>query len=321
MEKQSKIFVAGHNGLVGSALVRALSAAGYSNLLVRTRKELDLLDHNAVSDFFQKERPDYVFLAAAKVGGILANSQYPAEFIYDNLVLQTNVIHNSYLVGVKRLLFLGSSCIYPKFAPQPMDEDCLLKGELEPTNEPYAISKIAGMKMCEAYNRQYGTCFLSVMPTNLYGPNDNFDLETSHVLPALLRRFYEAKAKKMSAVTLWGTGSPRREFLHVDDMASACIHVMSLPDEVVESEFLSDEKPSFVNIGCGSDVTIGELAERIKGVVAFDGEIEFDTSKPDGTPQKLLNIMKLTSLGWRPEIALDEGLKSTYSWFLDHYVD
>lgn len=321
MDLENKIFVAGHNGLVGSSLVRQLTAKGYRNLICKTREDLDLLDQDAVSRFFQEERPEYVLLAAAKVGGILANSTYPAEFIHDNLVLQTNVIHNAYLSGVKRLLFLGSSCIYPKFAPQPMSEDCLLKGELEPTNEPYAISKIAGMKMCEAYNRQYGTRFLSVMPTNLYGPNDNFDNTTSHVLPALLRRFHEAKTNNQPTVTIWGTGTPSREFLHVDDMAAACIHVMNLPEAEVEKGFLSVGEPAFVNIGCGSDVTIGELAMMIKDVVGYEGTIDFDTTKPDGTPRKLLNVSKLNALGWHPQVALREGLKSTYSWFMENYIN
>lgn len=321
MNLDSKIFVAGHNGLVGSALVRGLSTRGYCNLILRGRDELNLLDHEAVSGFFQKEKPEYVFLAAAKVGGIMANSTYPADFIYENLILQTNVIHNAYLFGVNRLLFLGSSCIYPKFAPQPMDEGCLLKGELEPTNEPYAIAKIAGMKMCEAYNRQYGTHFLSVMPTNLYGPNDNFNLETSHVLPALLRRFHEAKINNEPTVTIWGTGSPRREFLHVDDMAAACIHVMNLSENNVQQEFLTLGEPAFVNVGCGADVTIGELAQMIKDVVGFEGDILFDKTKPDGTPQKLLNIGKLKSLGWNPNVTLTEGLESTYAWFLDTNAD
>jgi GDP-L-fucose synthase len=320
MEKSSKIYVAGHNGLVGSSLVRCLESLGYQNLVLKNKSELDLLDQVEVRSFFEKEQPDYVFLAAAKVGGILANDTYPADFIYDNLLVQCNTIHSAYSTGVKRLLFLGSSCIYPRLAPQPMVEDSLLKGDLEPTNEPYAVAKIAGIKMCEAYNRQYGTQFLSVMPTNLYGPNDNFDLESSHVLPALIRRFHEAKVKKLDKVVIWGTGSPRREFLHVDDMASACVHVMNLSEESVESEFLSRTKPSFVNVGCGTDISIKELAEMISDVTGFNGRLVLDTSKPDGTPRKLLDVSRLDSLGWKAQISLRDGVYSTYEWFQKNYL-
>lgn len=315
MGKNSKIYVAGHKGLVGSSLVRCLNDSGYNNLVYRTKEELNLLDQVAVMDFFAEEKPDYVFLAAAKVGGILANDTYPADFIYDNLLVQCNTIHSAYSSGVKRLLFLGSSCIYPRLAPQPMVEDSLLKGDLEPTNEPYAIAKIAGIKMCEAYNRQYGTEFLSVMPTNLYGPNDNFDLESSHVLPALIRRFHEAKIKGLDEVVIWGTGSPRREFLHVDDMAAACLHVMNLPAESVEREFLSRAKPSFVNVGCGTDISIKGLAEMISDVIGFNGRIVLDSSKPDGTPRKLLDVSRLDKLGWSSKISLQDGVYSTYEWF------
>ncbi len=305
--KDSKIYVAGHRGLVGSAIVRKLKAEGYDNLVLRTSSELDLRDGIAVKKFFESEQPEYVFLAAAKVGGIWANSCYPAEFIYDNLTIQLNIIHNAYLSGVKKLLFLGSSCIYPKFAPQPMKEEHLLTGILEPTNEPYAVAKIAGIKMCEAYNRQYGTNFVSVMPTNLYGPHDNFDLENSHVLPALIRKFHEAKVNGAPSVVIWGTGSPRREFLHVDDLADACLFLLQ---NYNESEL--------VNIGVGEDLTIKELALLVKDVVGFEGELEFDTSKPDGTPQKLLDVSKLNSLGWKAKISLREGLEDTYRWFVEN---
>lgn len=319
MNKDAKIFVAGHQGLVGSALVRRLVAAGHGNLLLRTRQELDLIDQAAVLAFFERERPEYVFLAAARVGGIQANNRFPADFIYDNLMIQGNVIHAAYTTEVRRLLFLGSSCIYPKFAPQPMREEHLLTGTLEPTNEPYAIAKIAGIKMCEAYNRQYGTRFLSAMPTNLYGPHDNFDLESSHVLPALIRRFHEAKASGAAQVTVWGTGAPRREFLHVDDMADACTFVMNLPEEAVRCDFLDYPRPAFVNVGTGCDVTIGELAEMVRQVVGFAGELRFDTDKPDGTPRKLLDVSRLSALGWRARVGLREGLESTYRWFLEHH--
>jgi len=306
MKFDSKIYVAGHRGLVGSALVRKLTELGYTNLITRAHVELDLTRQTKVEDFFDKERPEYVFLAAAKVGGILANSTYPAEFIYNNIVVQSNVIHNSYLFGVKKLLFLGSSCIYPRDCPQPMKEDYLLSGYLEPTNEPYAIAKIAGIKMCHSYNRQYGTNFISVMPTNLYGPNDNFDIQNAHVLPALIRKFHEAKVAGQKEVVVWGTGSPRREFLYVDDLADACIFLMN--------NYNSSE---IINIGVGKDISIKELALMVKEIVGFDGEIVFDTSKPDGTPIKLLDVSKLSSLGWQAKISLKEGIKKTYRWYTE----
>jgi len=316
MKHDARIYVAGHNGLVGSALVRRLKVDGYRNPLLRSRHELNLTDQAAVRDFFGTEKPDYVFLAAAKVGGIHANNTYPAEFIYENLSIQSNVIHSAWQAGVKRLLFLGSSCIYPRMAPQPMAEDALLTGPLEPTNEPYAIAKIAGIKMCEAYSRQYGVRFYSVMPTNLYGPGDNFDLSNSHVLPALIRKFHEAKQAGSSEVVIWGTGTPRREFLHVDDMASACLFVMNLPDEKVDGLFRAQPAPSFVNVGTGADVTIRELAELVKDVIGFNGNLRFDTGKPDGTPRKLLDVSRLTELGWTAGIELSEGISSTYDWYL-----
>jgi GDP-L-fucose synthase len=310
MKTDSSIFVAGHRGLVGSALARQLEARGFTNLVTRTRSELDLTDRVAVDDFFAAERPEYVFLAAAKVGGILANSTYPADFIRDNLAVQLNVIDAAYRNGATKLMFLGSSCIYPKLAPQPMKEEYLLTGPLEPTNEPYAIAKIAGIKMCESYNRQYGTNFISVMPTNLYGPGDNFDLAGSHVLPALMRKFHEAKESGDALVTVWGTGTVRREFLHVDDMARACLFLMERYDG-----------QEIVNIGCGEDVTIAEVAELIREVVGYEGDLGFDPSKPDGTPRKLLDVSRLRGLGWSPRIGLREGLASTYEWYLSHSAD
>ena len=317
MNRESRIFVAGHKGLVGSAIVRCMEKNGYSGMLVRTRSQLDLTDQAATRAFFERERPEYVFLAAAKVGGILANSTYPAEFIFENLMVQCNVIHSAYLAGVKRLLFLGSSCIYPKRAPQPMKEEHLLSGELEPTNESYAVAKIAGIKMCEAYNRQYGTRFISVMPTNLYGPNDNFDLQNSHVLPALIRKFHEAKERGAKEVVIWGTGNPRREFLHVDDMAEACVFLMGLNEDAYRS--LATRYPSLLlNVGTGKDVTIRELAETVREVVGFDGDLRFDTDKPDGTPRKLLDVSRLGGLGWRAKTGLRDGIESTYRWFLSH---
>ena len=317
MEKTSRIFVAGANGLVGSALVRSLRDRGYTDLLIPSRDQLDLTSQQAVADFFQQNKPDYVFLAAARVGGIHANNSYPAEFIYDNLVIQTNVIHQAWLHKVRRLLFLGSSCIYPKLAPQPMQEEHLLTGPLEPTNEPYAIAKIAGIKLCEAYNRQYNTQFIAVMPTNLYGPGDNFHPENSHVLPALIRRFHEAKQQNGSEVVIWGSGTPRRELLYVDDMAAGCLHLMGLPDAQISSELLSYPKPCFVNLGTGEDVTIRELAETVQRVVAFTGRLQFDTSKPDGTPRKLQDVSRMQSLGWQHTVGLEEGIRRTYAWFLE----
>jgi len=307
MEKDSKIYIAGHRGLVGSALVRRLTEPGYMNLIVRTHAELDLTRQTEVEDFFKREHPEYVFLAAAKVGGILANNTYPAEFIYSNIVVQSNVIHSSYLFGVKKVLFLGSSCIYPRDCPQPMKEDYLLSGYLEPTNEPYAIAKIAGIKMCQAYNRQYGANFISVMPTNLYGPNDNFDMQNAHVLPALIRKFHEAKVAGQKEVVVWGTGSPRREFLYVDDLADACIFLMNN----------YNNSPEIINIGVGKDISIRELALMVKEIVDYNGEIVFDTSKPDGTPRKLLDVSKLSSLGWQAKTGLREGIKRTYQWYVE----
>lgn len=308
MNFEDKIYVAGHKGLVGSAIVKRLRKLGYCNLILRTSRQLDLRNQYAVEEFFEAEKPEYVFLAAAKVGGIYANNTYPAEFIHDNLAIQLNVIHCSYRFGVKKLLFLGSSCIYPKFAPQPMKEDHLLTGELETTNEPYAIAKIAGIKMCESYNRQYGTNYLSVMPTNLYGPNDNFDLENSHVLPALIRKFHEAKVNSKHYVDIWGTGSPRREFLFVDDLADACVFLL-------ENYDYKDVAP-FINIGVGEDLTIKELAELIGEIVGFEGELRFDPSKPDGTPRKLLDVSKLYALDWRARTSLEEGIRKTYDAFV-----
>ena len=338
MNKHSAIYIAGHNGLVGSALLRKLKSEGYENLITRSHQDLDLMRQADVEAFFESERPDYVFLAAAKVGGILANSTYPADFIYSNLMVQSNVIHAAYKSSVKKLLFLGSSCIYPRDCPQPMKEEYLLSGKLEPTNEPYAIAKIAGIKMCQAYNRQYDTHFVSVMPTNLYGPGDNFDLETSHVLAALIRKFHEAKlrmaklpevrdskleadsdasseallkrsapqAKRSSSahvVTIWGTGKPRREFLYVDDLADACLFIMKHYEE--------DE---IINIGAGKDISISELAGMIKEIVEFEGDMTFDTTKPDGMPKKLLDVSKMTNLGWKPNISLRDGIRQTYEW-------
>ena len=348
MKKDSKIYIAGHRGLVGSAIMRCLNAGGYHNIIGCTHAELELTRQTEVEAFFERERPEYVFLAAARVGGIHANNTYPAEFIYSNLCIQVNIIDAAYKYGTKKLLFLGSSCIYPKFAPQPMKEEYLLSGLLEPTNEPYAIAKIAGIKMCQSYNRQYGTNFISVMPTNLYGPNDNFDLNSSHVLPAMIRKFHDAKRtrddrslrslgrpltslagtrdekeetkdegrpfaaltrtrdeKDMDSVTLWGTGSPYREFLHVDDLADACVFLMNNYDG-----------SEIVNIGTGEDLTIKELAEMIKEIVGYEGSIIWDTTKPDGTPKKLLDVSKLKSLGWLPKISLKEGIKTTYEWYV-----
>lgn len=315
MNFDAKIYVAGHQGLVGSALMRQLKTSGYVNLLVRTHRELDLIDQSQVREFFARERPEYVLLAAAKVGGILANSTHPAEFIYQNILLQTNLIHEAYRNGVKRLLFLGSSCIYPKHAPQPMAEDCLLTGPFEPTNRAYALAKIAGIEMCGSYNRQYGTRFLAVMPANLYGPGDHYNLESSHVIPALIRKMHEAKLRCADHVVIWGTGSPRREFLYSDDAANACVYLMSLAGEKVEAILPHEHSFPIVNIGCGQDLTIRELAELIAEVVGFSGSLVYDTSKPDGTPRKLLDINRLTKLGWRPLTELREGLVRTYRDF------
>lgn len=314
LNPDTKIYVAGHKGLVGSAIVRRLKAEGCSNLVLRARDELDLLNQSAVHSFFERERPEIVVLAAAKVGGILANSIYPGEFIYENLMIQSNIIHSSKMTGVKRLLFLGSSCIYPKQAPQPLKEEYLLTGPLEPTNDAYAVAKIAGIKMCESYNRQFGTSYLAVMPTNLYGPGDNFDLENSHVLPALIRKFHEAKESDASSVTVWGTGSPRREFLHVDDMADGCFLLLGLEDEKYKKLVVSLE-PCLINIGMGKDISIKELAGLIKEIVGFEGEIVFDTDKPDGTLQKLLDVSRMAELGWKAKMSLREGIEMTYEFY------
>ncbi|XP_060085453.1 uncharacterized protein LOC132564848 [Ylistrum balloti] len=308
----AKIFIAGHRGLVGSALVQELKNQGFHNLILKTRSELDLLDTVLVADFFATEKPDYVFLAAAKVGGILANDTYPAEFIYENLQIQNNIIHHSYLNQVTRLLFLGSSCIYPKLCPQPMREDYLLTDTLEKTNEAYAIAKIAGLKLCEYYKKQYDFDALSVMPTNLYGPNDHFDLHTSHVLPAMIRKFHEAKIVGHSPVTLWGTGTPMREFLHVEDLARACLFLMQQPvNKIIHSLY---------NIGVGKDITIKELATLIQRIVGHTGELIWDSSKPDGTPKKLLDINRIQTLGWQAEISLKDGVQKTYEWYLQSLI-
>ena len=304
MNKQAKIYIAGHRGLVGSALVRKFQELGYDNLILKTRSELNLLNQQEVADFFAVEKPEYVFLAAAKVGGIGANSTYPADFVYENIMIQTNIIHSAYKNNTKKLLFLGSSCIYPKMAEQPIKEESLLTGELEPTNDAYAIAKIAGIKMCQAYNKQYGTNYISVMPTNLYGPNDNFDLEKSHVFPALIRKFHEAKINKEAEVVVWGTGTPIREFLYVDDLAEACIYLMNN---------YNDDK--IVNIGTGVGVTIRELAESIAKVVGYEGKLVFDTSKPDGTPIKINDVSYLNSLGWQAKTDLLSGIEKTYNWY------
>ena len=313
MNKQDKIYIAGHRGMVGSAILRNLEAAGYTNFVLRTSSELDLRNQQAVADFFAAEKPDYVFLAAAKVGGIIANNTYRADFIYENMMIQSNVIHQAYVHQVKKLLFLGSSCIYPKMAPQPLKEEYLLTGLLEPTNEPYAIAKIAGIKMCDAYRSQYGCNFISVMPTNLYGPNDNYDLNNSHVLPALLRKFITAKNSGAPTVNLWGTGSPKREFLHADDLAAACVYLME-----------SYDAEGLVNIGVGEDVSILELAQLVQKIVGYEGTIQTDPSKPDGTPRKLMDVSKLTGLGWKATISLEEGIQRVYEeikdkeWFSIH---
>ncbi len=333
MNKQSKIFIAGAAGMVGSAIIRNLAKKGYTNLvgsyhskILNEQKNLpiklvkiDLNNQEQANNFFKTEQLDYVFLAAAKVGGIHANNTFPAQFIYSNLNIQSNIIHAAYETRVKRLLFLGSSCIYPKNAPQPMKEEHLLTGMLEPTNEPYAIAKIAGIKMCESYNRQYGTRFFAVMPTNLYGPNDNFDLENSHVLPALIRKFHEAKLSESPEVVIWGTGSPKREFLHVEDMAEGSIHIMLLSDTDVDKHLIDYPSPCFVNLGTGQDCTIKELALIIKDKVGFQGELLFDSTKPDGTPQKLLDVTNLKNMGWQSKISLEDGIQDTYEWFIHNY--
>ena len=316
MKFDTRIYVAGHRGLAGSALCRALAARGYSNIIVRTHSEMDLLDAAAVARFFAAEKPAVVLLAAAKVGGILANNTYPAEFIRDNLVIQSNVIDAAFRAGVRQLLFLGSSCIYPRDCPQPIREDYLLTGPLEPTNRPYAIAKIAGIEMCWSYNRQYGTQYLCAMPTNLYGPGDNYDLATSHVLPALIRRFHEAKVRGDQTVTLWGTGSPRREFLYSDDMAAACLHLLELPPDELAS-LVNHRAPPLVNVGSGEDLTIRELAERVRAVVGTEANIVWDSSKPDGTPRKLLDVSRLAALGWRPSIELDDGIRRAYASYAE----
>jgi GDP-L-fucose synthase len=315
MKQDSKIYVPGHRGLAGSALVRGLQARGYRNLVTRTHAELDLIDQRAVREFFQRERPEVVFLAAAKVGGIVANNTYPADFIFQNLAIQTNVLHEAWKAGVRDLLFLGTACIYPRDCPQPIREEYLLTGPLEPTNRPYALAKIAGIEMCWAYNRQHGTRYLCAMPNNMYGPGDNYDLQTAHVLPALIRKFHEAKVRREKTVTLWGSGKPRREFVYSDDMADACIHLMNLPEQQLAAAFNPQQPPLF-NIGHGKDQTIRELAEVIKRIVESDAGIAYDPSKPDGTPQKLLDTSKLGALGWRPRVALEEGLRLTYASFL-----
>ena len=308
MQSEGSIFIAGHSGLAGSAILRALQSRGYSRLIVRTHQELELTDAGAVKDFFQQERPESVFLAAAKVGGIQANNTLPAEFLRENLLIQTHVLHEAWQAGVKKLLFLGSSCIYPKLAPQPIPESALLTGELEPTNDAYALAKIAGIQLCKAYRKQYGANFIAVMPTNLYGPHDNFHPEHSHVLPALLRRFHEAQRDGLQEVTVWGSGTPRREFLHSDDLANACLFLME-----------HYESPEIINIGWGQDCTIRELAEMIAETVGYTGKLKWDDSRPDGTPQKVLDNRKLTALGWEPKISLQEGLRLTYQWYLKNH--
>jgi GDP-L-fucose synthase len=316
LDKNTRIYVAGHRGLAGSALARRLRAAGYGNILTRLHSELDLLDAAAVARFFADQRPQVVLLAAAKVGGILANNTYPADFIRDNLAIQTNVIHEAWRAGVTKLLFLGSSCIYPRDCPQPMKEEYLLTGPLEPTNRPYAVAKIAGIEMCWSYNRQHGTRYLCAMPTNLYGPGDNYDLSTSHVLAALIRKFHEARTRGERSVTVWGSGKPRREFLHSDDMADACIRLLETSDDEVQRR-LPPARPPLVNIGSGKDLTITELAERVRETIGSDAAIVYDHSKPDGTPRKLLDIKLIRSLGWDPKISLSAGLRSSYASFLE----
>ncbi|MFG3692529.1 GDP-L-fucose synthase family protein [Stutzerimonas stutzeri] len=316
MNRDARIFVAGHRGMVGSAIVRRLQALGYTNLITRGREELDLVDQAAVNAFFAENRIDQVYMASAKVGGIHANNTYPAEFIYQNLMVEANIIHAAHCNDVQKLLFLGSSCIYPKFAEQPMKEEALVTGVLEPTNEPYAVAKIAGIKLCESYNRQYGRDYRSVMPTNLYGPNDNFHPENSHVVPALLKRFHEATQRGDNQVVIWGSGKPQREFLHVDDMAAACVHVMELDDEVYQAH--TQPMLSHINVGTGVDCSIRELAETIARVTEYQGELIFDSSKPDGTPRKLMDVSRLKALGWQSSISLEDGLRDAYRWFVEN---
>lgn len=334
MNKNSKIYVAGHRGLVGSAIVKNLQEKGYTNLIYKTHQELDLINQKAVEEFFAKQKPEYVILAAAKVGGIVANNTYRADFIYENLQIQNNVIHQSYIHNVKKLLFLGSTCIYPKNAPQPMSEECLLTSPLEYTNEPYAIAKIAGIKMCESYNLQYGTNFISVMPTNLYGPNDNFDLENSHVIPALIRKIHDAKINNLTEVEIWGSGKPRREFMYSEDMADACVYIMEQITfkDVVNSCTSGGCEPitnnqytniqitnTHLNIGTGSDISIKELAELMKRIIGFNGELKFNINKPDGTLEKLTNVSKLHNLGWKHKVELDVGIRKIYEWYKNEY--
>jgi GDP-L-fucose synthase len=319
MDKNSSIYVAGHAGLAGSALVRRLHNLGYHKLITKSHLDLDLRSQSDVNAFFHKEKPEYVILAAAKVGGIWANNTYPAEFIYDNLAIEINIIHASWMTAVKRLIFLGSSCIYPRECPQPMKEEYLLTGPLESTNEPYAIAKIAGIKMCQSFNRQYGTRFFAVMPTNLYGPNDNFNLETSHVLPALIRKFHEAKVNGSNTVTVWGTGTPKREFLHVDDFADACIFIFCLEDQIFDA-MITNGKTPLINIGCSKDIIIKDLSILIKEIIGFNGDIVLDSNKPDGAPQKLMDVSCLNRLGWKSSISLSEGIRSTYEWCLNNGI-
>jgi len=316
MNRDARIFVAGHRGMVGSAIVRRLEALGYTNLITRGREDLDLVDQAAVNAFFSEHRIDQVYMASAKVGGIHANNTYPAEFIYENLMVEANIIHAAHCNNVNKLLFLGSSCIYPKFAEQPMKEEALVTGVLEPTNEPYAVAKIAGIKLCESYNRQYGRDYRSVMPTNLYGPNDNFHPENSHVVPALLKRFHEATKRGDNEVVIWGSGKPQREFLHVDDMAAACVHVMELDDAIYQAH--TQPMLSHINVGTGVDCSIRELAETIARVTEYQGQLTFDSSKPDGTPRKLMDVSRLKALGWQASISLEDGLRDAYRWFVDN---
>jgi GDP-L-fucose synthase len=318
MQKNAKIFVAGHRGMVGSAIVSALQKAGYTNLLLKSRTELDLCNQLVVETFFRDERPEYVFLAAARVGGIIANSSYKGEFIHDNLMIQNNIIHSSWVNSVTRLLFLGSTCIYPKFAPQPMKEEYLLTGLLEPTNDAYAIAKIAGICQCRSYNQQYGTKYLSVMPNNLYGPNDNFDLEKSHVLPAMIRKFHEAKQRREASVTIWGTGTPLRELLQVDDLAAACLFLMNLDENRYDALLNDPVAPALINAGSGQEISILDLALLVQDVVGFEGTLVFDTSKPDGTPRKLADSSRIHALGWHHSVALRDGIAGAYRWFLEN---